>query len=59
MNVYENARLTAHSRAELVRRVVDQGQLRKVVAAAFGVDPKTVGKWVSRFAATSATIPVT
>ena len=49
MNVHENARLTAHSRAELVRRVVDQGQPRKVVAAAFGVDPKTVGKWVSRF----------
>ena len=49
MNVHENARLTAHSRAELVRRVVDQGQPRKVVAAAFGVDPKTVGKWVNRF----------
>jgi transposase len=49
MNVHENARLTAHSRAELVRRVVDQGQSRKVVAAAFGVDPKTVGKWVNRF----------
>jgi transposase InsO family protein len=49
MNVHENARLTAHSRADLVRRVVDQGQSRKVVAAAFGVDPKTVGKWVNRF----------
>ncbi|QTN20644.1 IS481 family transposase [Brevundimonas sp. AJA228-03] len=49
MNVHENARLTAHSRADLVRRVVDQGQPRKVVAAAFGVDPKTVGKWVNRF----------
>jgi transposase InsO family protein len=49
MNVHENARLTAHSRAELVRRVVDQGLPRKVVAAAFGIDPKTVGKWVSRF----------
>lgn len=49
MNVHQNARLTAHSRAELVRRVVDQGQSRKVVAMAFGVDPKTVGKWVDRF----------
>lgn len=49
MNVHENARLTAHSRAELVRRVVDQRQPRKAVAAAFGVDPKTVGKWVNRF----------
>lgn len=49
MNVHENARLTAHSRAELVRRVLDEGQPRKVVAKAFGVDPKTVGKWVDRF----------
>ena len=49
MNVHENARLTAHSRAELVRRVVDQGQPHKFVAAAFGVDPRTVGKWVNRF----------
>lgn len=51
MNVHENARLTARSRAELVRRVLDQGQARKVVAAAFGFDPKTVGKWVNRFRA--------
>ena len=54
MNVHENARLTAHSRAELVRRVLDQGQPCKVVAAAFGVDPKTVGKWVNRFRAEGA-----
>jgi len=54
MNVHENARLTAHSRAELVRRVVDQRQPRKAVAAAFGVDPKTVGKWVNRFRAEGA-----
>ena len=54
MNVHENARLTQHSRAELVRRVLDQGQPRKVVAAAFGVDPKTVGKWVARFQAEGA-----
>jgi len=54
MNVHENARLTAHSRAELVRRVLDQGQARKVVAAAFGVDPKTVGKWLARFQAEGA-----
>lgn len=51
MNVHKNARLTAHSRAELVRRVLNAGQPRKVVAAAFGVDPKTVGKWVNRFRA--------
>jgi transposase InsO family protein len=48
MNVHKNARLTAHSRAELVRRVVDGGQPPKAVATAFGIDVKTVRKWVER-----------
>jgi transposase InsO family protein len=50
MNVHKNARLTEHSRAELVRRV-RAGQPPKAVATAFGVDVKTVGKWVKRFEA--------
>ena len=37
MNVHQNARLTPHSRAELVRRVVVEGQTMTAVAAAFGV----------------------
>lgn len=49
MNVHKNARLTAHSRAELVRRVVNGGQPARAVATALGVDVKTVGKWVERF----------
>jgi transposase InsO family protein len=49
MNVHKNARLTVHSRAELVRRVLDEGQARKAVATAFGVDASTVSKWVKRF----------
>ncbi len=49
MNVHKNARLTVHSRAELVRRVLDGGQTLKCVAAAFGVDAKTAAKWVERF----------
>src|SRR5215216_2858922 len=49
MNVHQNARLTPHSRAELVRRVVVEGQTPKAVAAAFGVAVKTVRKWVARF----------
>lgn len=48
MNVHKNARLTVHSRADLVRRVL-AGQQPKAVATAFGVDPKTVAKWVRRF----------
>ena len=51
MNVHKNARLTVHSRAELVRRVLSEGQSPKAVATAFGVDAKTVAKWVGRFQA--------
>ena len=49
MNIHKNARLTPHSRAELVRRVVEERQSRQAVALAFGVCLRTVGKWVGRF----------
>jgi transposase InsO family protein len=48
MNVHKNARLTAHSRADLVRRV-EAGQRAGVVAAALGVSIRTVHKWLARF----------
>jgi transposase InsO family protein len=51
MDIHKNARLTPHSRAELVRRVLVEGQTPKAVATAFGVCVKTVGKWVERFRA--------
>lgn len=51
MNVHKNARLTVHSRAEVVRRVLQEGQSPRVVAGAFGVDEKTVRKWVKRYEA--------
>ena len=51
MDIHKNARLTPHSRGELVRRVLATGQTPKAVATAFGVCPKTVGKWVQRFQA--------
>jgi transposase InsO family protein len=54
MDIHKNARLTPHSRAELVRRVVVEGIARPTVAAAFGICTKTVGKWVARFAAEGA-----
>jgi transposase len=54
MNVHQNARLTRHSRAELVRRVLVAGQAPMAVAAAMGVTAKTVGKWVARFEAEGA-----
>jgi transposase InsO family protein len=49
MNVHKNARLTPHSRAELVRRILQEGQTPKAVATAFGVCEKTARKWVKRF----------
>ena len=51
MNVHKNARLTAHSRAVLARRILVQGQSPKAVATAFGVDLKTARKWAQRFKA--------
>ena len=54
MNVHQNARLTRHSRAELVRRVLVEGQAPVAVAIAMGVTAKTVGKWVARFVAEGA-----
>jgi transposase InsO family protein len=51
MNIHKNARLTPHSRAELVRRVLVEGQAPMAVATAMGVTGKTVGKWVVRFEA--------
>lgn len=49
MDIHKNARLTPLSRAELVRRVLDEGQSKAAVAAAFGVCLKTVAKWVERY----------
>ena len=49
MDIHKNARLTPHSRAELVRRVRDGGQRRAAVAVAFGISAKTAGKWVRRY----------
>ena len=54
MNIHKNARLTRHSRAELVRRVLVEGQAPMAVATAMGVTAKTVGKWVARFVAEGA-----
>jgi len=54
MNIHKNARLTPHSRAELVRRVLVVGQAPMAVATAMGVTAKTVGKWVARFEAAGA-----
>ena len=51
MDIHKNARLTPHSRAELVRRVLEEQQSAKAVAGAFGVCCKIVRKGVERFLA--------
>ena len=57
MDIHQNARLTPHGRAELVRRVLVRGQTPKVVATALGVNVKTVSKWCERFRAEGAAGP--
>jgi len=51
MNIHKNARLTPHSRAELVRRVLVDRQAPMSVATDMGVSVRTVHKWVARYRA--------
>ncbi|HEX4767999.1 MAG TPA: IS481 family transposase [Lichenihabitans sp.] len=51
MNLHRNARTTPASRAEMVRRVVVEDQAPAGVGKAFGVELKTVKKWIARFEA--------
>lgn len=51
MDIHQNARLTPRGRAELVRRVLLEGQAANTVAGDLGVDRKTVSKWCARFQA--------
>ena len=49
-NPHQNARLTVHSREQIVARIV-AGQTAAEVAAAFAVSVRTVRKWLARFRA--------
>src|SRR5262245_7442720 len=49
MNVHKNARLTPRGRERIVRQV-ESGQAPKAVAETAGVCPRTVRKWVDRYA---------
>jgi len=53
MDVHQNARTTPHSRMLIVERL-SEGWAVSAVAAAMGVDPKTVRKWRDRFVAEGA-----
>ena len=54
MDIHKNAKLTPQSRADIVRRVVEQGQTPTAVATAVGVCARTVRKWVARYQAEGA-----
>lgn len=49
MNIHKGARLTVHSRALAVRRVLHEGYTARAAALAAGVSARTVYKWLQRF----------
>ena len=53
MKLHANAALSLRQRRRMVSLVVDDGWSIKAAAAAFQTSPKTCGKWVSRFRASS------
>ncbi len=49
VDIHQNARTAPASRAELVARVLDDELPVSLVAAAAGVCPRTVRKWIARY----------
>lgn len=49
MDVHQNAKLTPRGRQRLVDSVLKRGATFREAARAFGVDTKTVRRWVQRF----------
>ncbi len=49
MKLHGNARTCLHSRALIVKRVIDDGWTLAAAAEAAGVSVRTVSKWVARF----------
>ena len=54
MNIHSKAKLTAVSRAEMIKRVLDLHQPVTQVAAAFGLSVRCAYKWLARFRAEGA-----
>jgi len=50
-NPHKNARMTPLGRAEMVRRIVEDGRPTAEVAAGFGISERTARKWVARWRA--------
>ena len=49
--MHSNARTNTYSRALIINRVLEQGQLPALVAEAFGISERTVYKWMARYRA--------
>ena len=54
MNTHSKAKLTALSRAEMIKRIVDLHQAVAEVAAGFGLSERCAYKWLARFRAEGA-----
>jgi len=50
-NPHQNARTTPLGRAEMIRRILDEGQPLREVARGFGISERTARKWLARFKA--------
>jgi transposase-like protein len=50
-NPHQNARMTRLGRAEMIRRVLEDGQPGREVARGFGISERTARKWLARYRA--------
>jgi hypothetical protein len=50
-NPHQNARTTGLGRAEMIRRIVEDGQSIREVARGFGISERTARKWLARYRA--------
>ena len=48
-NPHQNARTTRLGRAEMIRRILEDGQPIREVARGFGISERTARKWLARY----------
>jgi transposase-like protein len=55
---HQNARTTRLRRAEMIRRIIEDGQPVREVAGGFGVSERTARKWRTRYRAEGPIAPL-